>query len=145
MNSLKSRLASRPVLRLPDYSKLFYLQTDASCSGIGSVLLQESEGKLMPVAFASRKLLPREVNYSTVERECLGIVWSIEKFKVYLFGRDFILQTDQQPLTYLRTMKNSNSRLTRWALALQPYSFRIEYIKGSDNSCTDLLSRCSLD
>ena len=142
---LKSYLSTNPVLRLPDYSKVFYLRTDASNYGIGSVLLQEAEGKLMPVAYASKKLLPREVKYSTVERECLSIVWSIEKFKIYLFGREFILQTDQQPLTYLRSMRNSNPRLSRWSLALQPYSFRIEYIKGCDNNCADLLSRCPVD
>ena len=143
-NVIKECLSRKPILQLPDYSKTFYLMTDASCSGIGSVLLQDKDGKLMPVAYASKKLLNREMNYSTLERECYGIVWSIEKFKVYLFGREFVLQTDQQPLTYLRTMRNSNPKLTRWALALQPYSFRIEYIKGCDNTCADLLSRCPI-
>ena len=143
--NLKRYLSSDPVLQLPDYSKVFYLRTDASNCGIGSVLLQETEGKLMPIAYASRKLLPREVRYPTIERECLSIVWSLDKFKFYLFGREFILQTDQEPLSYLRSMRNSNARLYRWALALQPYSFRIEYIRGCENNCADLLSRCPVD
>ena len=94
------------------------------------------------MAYASRSLLDRERNYSVIERECLSIVWAIEKYKPYLYGREFFLQTDQQPLTYLRNMKNSNGRLMRWSLALQPYSFRIDYIKGKDNIGADILSRC---
>jgi len=56
-----------------------------------------------------------------------------------------VLQTDQQPLVYLRNMKNGNGRLMRWSLALQSFSFDIEYIKGSDNVGADILSRCSLE
>ena len=102
---IKDSLSKKPVLQLPDYNKTFYLRTGASNIGIGSVLLHEAKGKLMPVAYASRKLLSREANYSTVEKEFLSIVWSLDKFKVYRFGRDFVLQTDQQPLTYLHSMK----------------------------------------
>ena len=58
------------------------LQTDASDVGVGAVLLQEFEGEgRLPIANASKKLLPREKNYSTIEKECLGIIWGIEKFQ----------------------------------------------------------------
>ena len=140
--SLKDALMSHPILCLPDMSKTFYLRTDASDTGVGAVLLQVVNDCIMPIAYASRKLLDREVNYATIEKECLAIVWAVQKFRVYLYGKEFILQTDQKPLSYLFTMRNSNGRLMRWALALQCYSFSIEYIKGKDNVGADLLSRC---
>ena len=107
-------------------------------------LLQESENVLKPIAYASRLLRKSERNYSVVEKECLSILWSIEKFKLYLFGREFILQTDHNPLIYLNKMSNSNDRLMRWSLALQQYSFSVEFIKGSENVGADLMSRCAI-
>lgn len=145
INTLKHKLASAPILVLPNYDKTFYVRTDASDTGLGAILLQKSEGLLMPVAYASRALVDREKRYAVIERECLSIVWAINKFKYYLYGREFVLQTDQQPLVYLRNMKNGNGRLMRWSLALQSFSFDIEYIKGSDNVGADILSRCSLE
>ena len=141
---LKVKLMSKPILCLPDYSKTFCLRTDASDKGLGAVLLQNVDGTNMPIAYASRKLLDREANYATIEKELLAIMWGIDKFKSYLYGKEFVLQTDQQPLTYLRNMRNSNGRLMRWALSLQSLSFRIEYIKGQDNVGADILSRCPL-
>ena len=110
-------------------------------TGIGAVLLQREDNTDFPVAYASRKLLPRECSYSTIERECLAIVWAVQKFQTYLYGREFVLETDHQPLVYLQRAKVTNSRILRWALSLQPYRFRIECIKGSDNVGADYLSR----
>ena len=138
--TLKTRLTSYPVLRLPDLDIPFILQTDASDIGVGAVLLQESEGVKFPIAFASKKLLPREKNYSVIEKECLAIVWSVEKFRRYLFGAEFILETDHEPLRYLQTAKTLNPRIMRWALKLQPYQFRIVAIRGRDNVGADCLS-----
>ena len=84
--TLKSCLAKSPILKLPDFSETFILQTDASEVGLGAVLLQESEEGKMPVAYASRKLLDREKKYAVVEKECLAIVWGISKFQRYLFA-----------------------------------------------------------
>jgi len=77
------------VLRLPDVDKPFILRTEASNDGIGAILLQEEADVRHPVAFASKKLLPHECNYSTIEREALAIVWGIRKFKNYLYGQHF--------------------------------------------------------
>ena len=74
--TLKAYIACPPVLRLSDFLKEFVLQTDA-CNCVGGILLQEEAGVKHPVAFASKKLLPRERNYSTIE-ECLAIVWAVE-------------------------------------------------------------------
>ena len=93
------------------------------------------------MAYASKKFATREQAYSTIERECLAIVWAVQKFQTYLYGRTFVLQTDHQPLVYLQKAKVTNNRILRWALALQPYRFRIDAIKGSDNVGADYLSR----
>jgi len=141
--TLKRHVINPPVLRLPDVNKTFILQTDASCEGIGAILLQEEGNIKHPVAFASKKLLPRERNYSTIEREALAIVWGIQKFENYLYGQHFYLETDHHPLQYLAKAQFTNSRLMRWALALQPYRFTVHAIKGSDNHGADFLSRHS--
>ena len=135
------RLIKSPVLHLPDVEKPFILQTDASNVGLGAVLLQVFDEEKFPIAYASRKLLPRERAYSTIEKECLAIVRSVQKFQTYLYGRAFVLQNDHQPLIYLNRAKSSNSRIMRWALQLQPYRFNIQAIKGSENVGADYLSR----
>ena len=141
-NELKEKIINPPILKLPKIHEPFIVRTDASDIGLGCVLLQENDkGEKFPVAYASRKLLPRERNYSTIERECLAIVWGIEKFHRYLFGTEFKLETDHKPLSYLQTAKVLNPRIMRWALKLQPYRFRIMSIKGEENVGADYLSR----
>lgn len=139
--ALRSHIACPPVLSLPDFGKEFILQTDACNDGVGGVLFQEEAGVKHPVAFASKKLLPRERNYSTIEKECLAIVWAVQKFQNFLYGKPFVLETDHQPLQYLGKAQFQNGRLMRWALALQPYRFTIKAIKGSENIGADFLSR----
>ena len=140
-NTLKSELTSEPILRLPDQTKSFTLRTDASNVGIGTVLLQDHDGKLSPVSFPRRKLTSRERKYSTIEGECLAIVWAIRKFLVFLYGKEFTLQTDHQPLVYLNKVKFLNDRIMRWTMFLQNYRMKIESIKGSENVGADYLSR----
>ena len=140
--TLKSLLCSSPVLFSPDQAKEFILQTDASDRGVGAVLTQrEDNGEEHPVAYFSRKFLPREERYSTVEKECLAIKLGIQAFRVYLLGRPFRVQTDHQCLVWLDRLKDSNTRLARWSLALQPYQFTVTYRPGSANNNADALSR----
>lgn len=103
--TLKSRLSNAPILRLPDLNKPFTLRCDASDVGIGAVLMQEEDGVMYPICYASRKLQPREVRYSTIEKECLALVWALDKFYIYLYGVDFMLETDHHPLSYINTTK----------------------------------------
>ncbi|XP_076448667.1 uncharacterized protein LOC143285290 [Babylonia areolata] len=109
--TLKERLCCEPVVRLADPEAPFILRTDASNEGLGAVLLQEGDGLWQPVHYASRKLTSAERNYATVEQECLAVVWAVDKFEPYLYGRHFVLQTDHQPLAFLHKAKHSNSRL----------------------------------
>ncbi|KAK7495278.1 hypothetical protein BaRGS_00013460 [Batillaria attramentaria] len=69
------------------------------------------------------------------------VVWAIRKFELYLYGREFTLQTDHQALQYLRSSRMTNGRLMCWALSLQPFSFRVEVIPGKDNVGADFLSQ----
>ena len=139
--TLKEKLSNSPILHLPNLSQDFILRTDASNIGLGAILLQTIEDERFPVAYASRKLLQREKAYSTIERECLAVVWAIRKFEPYLYGRQFVLETDHHPLAYMNSAKPANGRLMRWILALQPYRFRVVAIRGSENVGADLLSR----
>ena len=142
LKKIQEILSSHPVILLPDFTKDFVIRTDASSTGLGAVLLQEGEDKLLhPVMYASRKLLDRETRYATVERECLAVVWAIDKFHRYIFGRHFFLETDHRPLTFLANSRSQNQRLMRWALALQDYSFSIIPIAGVTNHEADVLSR----
>ena len=131
-----------PVLKVVEPDKPYILQTDASELGLGAVLSQLKEnGEEHPIAFANRKLLPRENNYSVIEKECLAIVWSLQAFHVYLFGQKFTIETDHQPLSWLQRMKNTNHRLTRWAFAVQPYCLEVRHRCGRQNRNADGLSR----
>ncbi|XP_071099126.1 uncharacterized protein [Haliotis cracherodii] len=141
--TLKTHMSSFPILKLPDLEKTFLVRSDASDVGIGAVLLQEQEGERFPIMYVSRKLAERERAYSTIEKECLAIVWAIQKLERYLYGREFILETDHQPLVWMTKAKLTNGRVMRWALTLQPYRFLIRAIKGIENVGADLLSRCS--
>jgi len=138
---LKSLLSKPPVLRLPDFSRPFVVQTDASEIGVAAVLCQEYNEVLCPVAYASKRLLDRESRYSTIDREALAIVWAVNKFKYFLYGRHFVLDTDHQPLLYLQRSQNENPRLTRWSLALQGFHFSLRSIRGDMNKTADCLSR----
>ena len=139
---LKRLLVQAPVLKGVDSTTSFMLHTEASDRGIGAVLSQAgADGEEHLVAYASRKLEPWEVSYAVIERECLAVVWALKYFHPYLFGQEFTIETDHQPLTWLDRIKSSNARMTRWALAVQPYPFTLKYRKGTWNGKADGLSR----
>ena len=102
--TLKDMLIRSPILRLP-----FTLQADAKDSGVWAALLQRYEDGLFTKAYASKKLL----NYSVIERECLAIVFGIRKFQKYLYGAEFVLQTDHAPLSYIQRCKIESGRIMR--------------------------------
>jgi len=134
-------LNSNPILILPNFREKFFLRTDASDVGVGACLLQRREDLLHPVTYVSRKLLPRETRYSIIEKECLAIVWSVNKLSRYLLGTKFYIESDHRPLLFLAGKRSTSARLMRWALSLQPFVFDIAHIKGSENNLADLLSR----
>lgn len=100
-DELKRRIISKPVLRSPDFNRPFLVHTDASAHAVGAALLQDFEDGTFPIAYASRKLQPRETRYSVCERECLAIIFTVKKFDMYLYGRPFVLCTDHSSLAYI--------------------------------------------
>ena len=99
----------------PDFTRTFVLQTDASGTRVGAVLSQGEDGD-RPVVYFSRKLLPREKAYSTMEKECLAIVLDVKTFQFYLIGKPFVIQSDHSVLKWFQQFKEKNTRLTRWSL-----------------------------
>ncbi|MGL5708693.1 MAG: reverse transcriptase domain-containing protein [Aeromonas sp.] len=125
----------------PNFNQQFILTTDASNEAIGAILAQEDENRKRNMIYAfSRKLDQTQSKYSTTDKELLALVKGIEHFRHFLLGREFIVETDHKALQYLWTNKNLNTRLFRWALRLQEYSFIPRYIKGEVNPA-DILSR----
>ncbi len=117
------------------------MQVDASGVGISAVLVQGESGEERPVLYLSRKLLPRETRYSTVEKECLAINWALDSLRYNLLGREFDLQTDHRALTWIQTMKDRNAKVTRRYLELQPFKFCVQHKAGKENITADYLSR----
>lgn len=95
--ALKSAMTSAPILRLPDFSKQFYVETDASDLGVGAVLLQDNH----PIAFFSKKLGPRRRVTSTYHKELYAIVEAVQKWRQYLLGQEFVIRSDQKSLREL--------------------------------------------
>ena len=141
-DKLKIALVSAPCLRLPDWDKQFILHIDWSKQAVGAYLShKDDEGREYPVAFASRLLTPAEQNYASVEGECLAMVWATHKFRYYLHGRRFLVHTEHKSLEWLQSTRFDNSKVERWALRLQEFSFDIAYKKGELNVVADCLSR----
>jgi hypothetical protein len=83
-------MVSAPVLALPDFTKPFHIQTNASDSGVGVVLLQEGH----PLAFVSKSLGPRTRALSTYDKEFLAILVEVEQWRSYLQHAEFVIYTD---------------------------------------------------
>lgn len=140
-DKLRRALCSEPILAYPDFTKPFNVTTDASGYAIGAVLSQGEIGKDRPVAYTSRLLQGAELNYSTIEKECLAIVYACNHFRPYLYGREFTLVTDHKPLVWMNSVKDPTSRLLRWRLKLAEYEYKIVYKPGKANLNADALSR----
>ncbi|CAG9122098.1 unnamed protein product [Plutella xylostella] len=139
--NLKTALTSTPVLKVPDYSKEFSIQCDASNYGVGAVLIQAFDGTEMPIAYTSRKLTDRECKYSASERELLSVLHAIEQFRPYVEGSHFKVITDHSALQWLHKNKDPHGRLARWAMCLQQFDYEVTHRKGKDNIVPDALSR----
>ena len=114
---------------------------DALNIELGDGVLQNFEGECrFSIAYASKKLLPRERNYSVIDKECLGMIWGVAKFLKYLYGVEFLLEADHKPLSYMQTAKVLSLRIMPWAMILQSFSFRTVAIRGRDNFGTDYLT-----
>uniref|UniRef100_A0A3Q2QFS9 Gypsy retrotransposon integrase-like protein 1 n=1 Tax=Fundulus heteroclitus TaxID=8078 RepID=A0A3Q2QFS9_FUNHE len=141
---LKSLFTSAPVLVSPDPERQFIVEVDASSSGVGAVLSQEStDGRIHPCAFFSRRLSKAEQNYDVGNRELLAVKLALEEWRHWLEGSKlpFLVWTDHRNLEYLKTAKRLNPRQARWALFFGRFDFTLSYRPGSKNGKPDALSR----
>ncbi|XP_057453401.1 uncharacterized protein LOC130745246 [Lotus japonicus] len=136
---LKNALVTAPVLAIPDMQKPFTVETDASSTGIGAVLLQDHH----PVAFLSKVLSPRNRLLSVYDREFLALVHAVTKWHQYLAIQPFTILTDQQSLKFLLEQRLSTPAQYRWVTKLMGLSYVIQYKKGKENVVADALSRAS--
>ena len=140
--TLKSCLVSPPVLAYPDFDLPFEVHTDASFHGLGAVLYQTQGGLQRVIAYASRGLNKSERNYPAHKLEFLALKWAVtEKFYDYLYGKDFTVVTDNNPLTYVLSSAKLDATGHRWVAALAALNFDIRYRPGRNNADGDSMSR----
>ncbi|MCH87769.1 putative retroelement pol polyprotein, partial [Trifolium medium] len=135
--TLKQALVSAPVLSLPDFSKRFVVETDASGKGIGAVLMQEHH----PIAYISKSLGPKQQAMSVYERELLAIVYAVQKWGSYLSHAPFTIKTDQKSIKHMLDQKLNTPFQQVWVAKLLGFDFDIQYKEGSSNVAADALSR----
>lgn len=146
-NRLKSKLAEMVMLAYPDTNKGYRLYTDASDYAIGATLSQmvydPEEGREIekPIYFLSHKLSDTQTRWSTIEKEAYAIHYALNKLNHYLHSATFTIYTDHRPLEYLLKSPIQNRKIQTWALSMAGYDCTIQYLKGKDNVCADLLSR----
>ena len=141
-DTLQKLCTEAPILAYEDFKTPFILHTDASSDGLGAVLYQYQNNQKRVIAYASRSLSPSERNYPANKLEFLALKWAItDKFHEYLYGAEFQVFTDNNPLTYILTTAKLDATGQRWVAALSNYTFSISYKPGRNNTDADALSR----
>ena len=138
---LKQKFSEYPILQFPDFDKEFILETDANLIRLAALLNQYKGDEMALIACASRVLSKHEKNYSIPELELLAIVWALEHFRPYLYGRTFHIITDHKALTMVMKMTKPTSKITRMLLQLQEYDYHISFRPGKLNTVADALTR----
>ncbi|GBO34755.1 Transposon Ty3-I Gag-Pol polyprotein [Araneus ventricosus] len=139
----KNDLANATLLSFPNSELPLSLFTNASDTAIGAVLQQYENSTWQPIAFYSKKLNDTQQNYSTYDRELLGIYLSVKHFKHYLEGRTFTIYTDHKSLIFAfhQKLDKAAPRQARQLNYISQFSTDIKYIKGENNIVADTLSR----
>lgn len=134
---LKGAVTQPPVLKLPDFSKTFVIECDASGRGVGAMLMQSGR----PITFMSKLLKGWELLLSTYEKELFALVEAVQKWRPYLFEQSFVVETDQQALKFFLEQCVGTAVQQKWIAKLLGYDFKIQYKKGKENVVADALSR----
>ena len=140
-DTLKAAISQPPVLGMANFSEKFVLQTDASGSALGAVLSQEREGFRQPIAYASRTLSAQERKASsTYELECLAVLFGTEKFRKYIEHQEFILETDNQALSWLLSHPRQLGKICRWVVKISALKFEVRHVRGTQNIVAETLT-----
>ena len=137
----KLKAVSPPIMRSPNWDLPFEIMCDASDYAIGAVLGQREDKKAFVIYYASKTLDSAQANYTTTEKEFLGVVFALEKFRSYIVGSPVTIFTDHAALKYLLSKQDTKPRLTRWILLCQEFNLTIKDKKGVENVVADHLSR----
>lgn len=142
-DDIKDAISTDAVLKAPDYEIQFIVSTDASDTGLGAVLSQGDGGKRRPVRFESKLLSSTESRYAPIKRELLGILFALRKFRHYVYGRHFILETDAKPLVWILNSvpEVSDAAISRWLAFIRSFDFTVVHVPGKKNIVPDALSR----
>lgn len=135
--TLNQALITAHVLALPDFNKVFVLETDASDKGIGAVLIQDQH----PLAYVSKALGPKTSTLSVYEKEYLAILLAVEHWRPYLQMKEFVIKTDHKSLTNLNEHRLHTNWKHKALTKLMGLQYKIIYKKGVDNGVADALSR----
>jgi len=142
---LKSLLTSASIIQPPDWSLPFEIMYNASNYVMGAILGQRKDKKPYVIYYASKTLNNAQMNYTTIEKELLAVVFACEKFRSYLVSSPVVVFSDHATLKYLLSKKDSKARMVRWILLLQELDITIKDKKGTKNIVTDHLTRLTTD
>lgn len=136
---LKSLISQAPVLAYYDVNKPVIISVDASGTGVGGVVLQDGH----PIAYASKAFTSCQKNYAQIEKELAAVVFGCQRFHQYVFGKDFVVESDHKPLQSIlkKPLAQTPPRLQRMLLQLQKYALDVQYKKGTEMHIADALSR----
>ena len=143
-DTLKKRFTEELVLMMPDHSKPFQIEVDASKYATGAILTQmDSNGDRHPCAFISKTMAPAQRNYDTGDRELLAIIRALEEWRHYIQGsaHTTTILSDHANLTYFKLPQTLSPRQARWALYVSEFDLKLVHIPGSNNVLADALSR----
>lgn len=146
LERIKNILISKPILVAPKHDRDFIIMADASDKTIAAILAQkDDQGVERNVAYFSRKLLPRQINYGITQKECYAIAAAVIHWHQYIYGHKILVRTDHSSLRFLNTAAKHNAMLARWRILLSNYEITFEYIRGNLHSNADGLSRIEMN
>uniref|UniRef100_A0A0G4FPU1 Reverse transcriptase domain-containing protein n=1 Tax=Chromera velia CCMP2878 TaxID=1169474 RepID=A0A0G4FPU1_9ALVE len=140
-NTLRNRLCGAPCLAHLRVLEPFIVKADTSDEAVEGVLKQRIDEIEKVIEFCSKTLTTMERKWGISEKEGLGVMHCLRKWRHYLLGKRNTLQTDHKALLAWKDKKLNNTKLQRWATELADYDLNIQHIPGRLHSEADALSR----
>ncbi|XP_027122069.1 uncharacterized protein [Coffea arabica] len=135
--ALKHKLTHAPILALPDFSKTFEIDCDASGIGVGAVMNQGGKS----IAYFSEKLNGVALNYSTYDKELYALIQALQVWQHYLRPKGFVIHTDYESLKYLKIQHNLSKKHVKWIAFVESFPYVTKYKTGKSNVVANALSR----